>query len=57
MSHKIGYHVVNYIIGRDDVFIYGIRFTYLTTALICLLGAILTVFSLFRRVPDTENQN
>lgn len=47
MSRKIGYHVVNYIGGRDDVFIYGMRYVYISAALICLAGAIITAFRLY----------
>lgn len=47
MSHKVGYHVVNYIVGRDDVFIYGMRYVYIVAALICLGGAIITAIRLY----------
>ncbi len=47
MSHKVGYHVVSYIEGRNDVFIYGMRWAYLTAAIICATGAILTAIRLY----------
>lgn len=47
MSHKVGYHVVNYIVGRDDVFIYGMRYVYIIAALICIGGAIITAIRLY----------
>lgn len=47
MSYKMGYHVTNYIPGRDDVFIYGMRYVYTTAALICLLGAAITAIRLY----------
>lgn len=47
MSHKAGYHVVNYIQGRDDVFIYGMRWVYIAAGLICASGAVLTAFRLY----------
>ncbi len=47
MSHKIGYRVSNFIEGRSDVFIYGMRYVYITASLICLLGAAITAFRLY----------
>ena len=49
MSHKIGYKVSDYVAGRDDVFIYGMKGAYLTAACICLFGAILTAIRLINR--------
>lgn len=49
MSYKMGYHVVNYINGRDDVFIYGMRFVYITAAAICMIGALMTAWRLYSR--------
>jgi len=46
MSHKIGYHVTNYIVGRNDAFIYGMRIVYITAASICIIGAVLTFLSI-----------
>jgi len=48
MSYKIGVHVTDYVIGRNDAFIYGMRIVYITAACICLSGAILTALRLFR---------
>lgn len=47
MSSRIGYHVVNYIDGRDDVFIYGMRYVYVIAAIICFIGAFITAFRLY----------
>ncbi|MFT4146869.1 MAG: MFS transporter [Mobilitalea sp.] len=49
MSHKIGYKVSDYVVGRDDVFIYGMKGAYLTAASICLFGAVLTAIRLINR--------
>lgn len=46
MSAKIGYSVDSFVPGREDVFIYAMRFVYITAAAICLLGIILTLFRL-----------
>jgi len=49
MSHMIGYNVSDYVQGRDDVFIYGMRGAYITAASICLFGAALTAFRLYNK--------
>lgn len=49
MSSKIGYNVSNYVVGRDDVFVYGMRNAYITAASICALGAVLTAVRLYNR--------
>ncbi len=49
MSRKIGYHVSDYVQGRDDVFIYGMKGVYITAALICAAGALLTAFRLYNQ--------
>lgn len=48
MSIKIGYHVTDYIIGRDDIFIYGMRYVYTVLAFICTFGALLTAFRMYK---------
>lgn len=47
MSHKIGYRVIDYIKGRDDIFIYGMRYVYISAAFMCVAGAIATGFRLY----------
>jgi EmrB/QacA subfamily drug resistance transporter len=47
MSYKIGYRVVDYVKGREDVFIYGMRYVYLSTAVMCLIGVAITAFRLY----------
>lgn len=49
MSRKIGYNVSNYVQGRDDIFVYGMRSAYIVAAIICSVGAVLTAFRLFNR--------
>ncbi|KMT22015.1 MFS transporter [Clostridium cylindrosporum] len=49
MSHKIGYKVADYIKGREDVFIYGMRFVYMTTAVICFIGVVFTAYRLYKK--------
>jgi len=48
MSSKIGYRVTDYVVGRNDAFIYGMKTVYIVAAVICLLGAVLTFLRLSR---------
>ena len=48
MSYKIGYHVTDYVIGRNDAFIYGMKIVYITAAVICMIGALITFMRLSR---------
>jgi len=48
MSYKIGYHVTDYVTGRNDAFIYGMKAVYITAATICMIGAILTFLRLYK---------
>jgi EmrB/QacA subfamily drug resistance transporter len=57
MSSKIGYNVSNYVQGRDDVFVYGMRGAYITAASICALGALLTAFRLYNRKRKPTEMN
>jgi EmrB/QacA subfamily drug resistance transporter len=47
MSSKIGYHVTGYVEGRDDVFVYGMKYVYISAAIICAIGAVLTAYRLY----------
>lgn len=47
MSYKIGHNVTDYVVGRNDAFIYGMKSVYITAAAICMIGAILTSLRLF----------
>jgi len=47
MSSKLGYHVTDYVVGRNDVFIYGMKIVYITAAAVCMIGVILTALRLF----------
>ena len=42
MSHKAGYKVLTYIEGRDDIFMYGMRYVYMVAGAFCIIGAIIT---------------
>lgn len=47
MSYKIGYRVVDYIKGRDDVFIYGMRSVYISVGIMCLFGVLITALRFY----------
>jgi MFS family permease len=49
MSAKIGYSIDNFVEGREDIFIYAMKFVYRTAAVICIVGALLTLVRLFQR--------
>jgi len=55
MSKKIGYKVTDYVVGRNDAFIYGMRIVYITAAVICMIGAILTALRLFGKKAKIED--
>ena len=42
MSSELGYRVTDYVAGKNDVFVYGMRVVYITAGCICLVGAALT---------------
>lgn len=47
MSVKVGHRVTDYIVGRDDVFMYGMKFVYICAGSLCVFGAIITAFRLY----------
>lgn len=47
MSYKVGYRVIDYIKGRDDVFVYGMKYVYLAAAGMCAVGAVITALRLY----------
>ena len=49
MSSRLGYRVTDYIPGRNDAFLYGMKIVYITASAICMLGAVLTFFRLKRK--------
>jgi len=48
MSQKVGYHVSGSINGREDIFMYGMKWVYASAAIVCAFGAILTAYRLYR---------
>ena len=53
MSYKIGYSVVDYVEGRNDAFIYGMKAVYITAAVICTIGSVLTAIRLINQKMKT----
>lgn len=60
MSQRLGYRVSDFVKGREDVFIYGMKYVYIVAAVICAVGALLTAFRLYskrksrgERLPNT----
>lgn len=51
MSHKIGHRVTDFVAGNNDAFIYGMRAVYITAAVICAIGMILTLIRLIKKQP------
>ncbi len=49
MSVKIGYRVTDYVEGRSDAFLYGMKAVYLTAGGISLFGAVLTLVRLMNK--------
>lgn len=48
MSYKIGYHVTNYVQGRDDVFIFAMKSVYISAGVVCITGALITAARLYK---------
>ncbi|KPI49967.1 multidrug MFS transporter [Clostridioides difficile] len=48
MSIKAGYRVNDYIIDNDKIFVFGMRNVYIIITLLCLIGALLIGFYLFK---------
>ncbi len=56
MSSRLGYRVTDYVAGRSDVFIFGMRLVYIMAASVCLVGALITAFRLYNRRRESDTQ-
>ncbi len=56
MSAMVGYRVVDYVQGRDDVFIYGMRCVYVSASVLCAVGAAITVLRFYKSKKSKRNQ-
>ncbi|MFL0250188.1 MFS transporter [Clostridium neuense] len=57
MSAKVHYRVTDYIRGRDEVFIYGMKFVYICAGALCLFGVIITAFRFFNSKKNQKFKN
>ena len=48
MSHKLKYHVSDYVIGKDYAFIYGMKNVYIILSVISCIGTICTAIRFYR---------
>ncbi|MBC3886916.1 DHA2 family efflux MFS transporter permease subunit [Acetobacterium paludosum] len=55
MSDKIGYSVTDFVVGRNDAFVYGMSIVYIVAAVICMIGAVLTAYRLFNKKDRLED--
>lgn len=55
MSHKIGYEVLDYVKGRDDVFVYGMKNNCLILMSLCILGIFITVYRFIQSKKLIDN--
>lgn len=55
MSIKMGKKVLGYVEGRNDVFIFGMKYVYISAALICFIGVVITVLRLKRKKHIRQN--
>lgn len=46
MSSKAGYRVSSYVIGKNYLFIYAVKYVYLTVAILCVIGSVVTFLRL-----------
>lgn len=56
MSIKLGYKVSGYVDGRGDIFIYAMRFVFLSIGFICLVGAILSIIRVIKNKKLVNEQ-
>jgi EmrB/QacA subfamily drug resistance transporter len=48
MSQKLQYRVSDYVVGRDDIFIFGMRNVYIVLMVICFIGSMFTVLRMYQ---------
>lgn len=56
MSFKLGQPVKNFIEGREDLFVYGMRYVYISAGAVCAFGALLTAYRLYVKRTGTKKQ-
>jgi EmrB/QacA subfamily drug resistance transporter len=56
MSSKIGHRVTDFVPGRNDAFVYGMKTVYITAGMISLAGALLTLLRLIEKRTRTSRE-
>lgn len=54
MSSKIGFRVTDFVPGRNDAFMYGMRWVYIVAGAICMIGAILTFYRMYKNSMEKK---
>lgn len=54
MSQKAGYRVIDYIEGRDDIFVYGMKTVYFSAAVLCASGIVITALRLYNNKKSQQ---
>ncbi|EHJ00816.1 drug resistance transporter, EmrB/QacA subfamily [Clostridium sp. DL-VIII] len=57
MSIKMGKKVLGYVEGRNDVFIFGMKYVYISAALICFAGVAITILRLKKKKIASSNNS
>lgn len=60
MSYKIGHRVIDYVKGRDDVFVYGMKSVYICAGILCTIGVVITAvrfYSSNKKFRNKEQKN
>ena len=55
MSSKIGYRVTDFVEGRNDAFMYGMKWVYITAGIVCLIGAALTFYRMHNDLIKSDD--
>lgn len=54
MSSKLGYRVSDFVLGQENIFIFGMKYVYIAAAFICAAGALLTAYRLISKRRKTR---
>lgn len=54
MSSKIGFRVTDFVPGRNDAFMYGMKWVYIVAGAICMIGAILTFYRMYKNSMEKK---
>ncbi len=57
MSSKIGYRVTDFVSGRNDAFLYGMKWVYMTAGAVCMIGAAVTFYRMHKNSINSEEKD